>query len=66
MRERPLWVKTDIFWLPTTPKVWREVLGTFQSFPYEESKVDKVIYWDNVNGYKLTLSDHRFRVSQAN
>ncbi len=43
-------------------EVWREVLGTFQSFPYEESKVDNVIYWDDVNGYKLTLSEDSFRV----
>lgn len=47
-------------------EVWREVLGNFQSFDYEESKIDKIIYWDNVNGYKLTLTDHNFRVRQAN
>lgn len=45
--------------------VWRQVLGAFQSFPYEESRIEKAVYWDDVNGYSLSLTDEGLSVRRA-
>lgn len=45
--------------------IWREVLAAFQTYPYESSIVNKAIYWDDVNGYKLTLYENSFDVELA-
>jgi hypothetical protein len=46
-------------------EVSREVLAAFQQYPYEQSRVNDTIYWDDVNGYNLRLSAGYWRVEEA-
>lgn len=40
----------------------REVLSAFHTFPNVESRVDDTIYWDDMNGYALSLQGGAFSI----
>ena len=46
--------------------IWREFLAKFQKYPYEQSRVANIIYWDDIEGYKVTLTTNELTIVRAN
>lgn len=46
--------------------VWRQFLAKFQSYPHEQSIVEEVIYWDDIEGYKVKLETYYLTIERAN